>query len=82
VIVVEVLSPSTRKFDETIKRDGYFSLPSVNHYLIVDPDGPPIIHHSRQPDGTILKSEVREGTITLAPPGFEVPVAELLAVEI
>jgi Uma2 family endonuclease len=31
VIVVEVASPSTRKFDETVKRDGYFSLRSVHH---------------------------------------------------
>ena len=55
VIVVEVLSPSTRKFDETVKKDDYFSLPSVHHYLIVDPEGPPIVHHRRQPDGTILR---------------------------
>ena len=37
-----------------MKLDGYFSLPSVHHYLIVDPEGPPVVHHSRQPDGTIL----------------------------
>jgi Uma2 family endonuclease len=79
VIVVEVASPSTRRFDATVKRDGYFSLASVHHYLIVDPGGPPIIHHSRQPDGTILKSEVHEGTLTLSPPGIEVGVAELFA---
>ena len=77
VILVEVASPSTRKYDGTVKRDGYFSLASVHHYLIVDPEGPPVIHHSRQPDGTILKSEVHEGTLTLSPPGIEVGVAEL-----
>jgi Uma2 family endonuclease len=81
LILVEVLSPSTRRFDETVKRDGYFSLPSVHHYLIVDPEGP-IVHYNRQPDGTILKSEVHEGTLTLSPPGIEVGAAELLAVEI
>ncbi len=81
VIVVEVASPSTRKFDGTVKLTGYFSLPSVHHYLIVDPDGPPVIHHRRQPDGTILKSIVHEGTLTLSPPGIEVGVAELFAAE-
>jgi Uma2 family endonuclease len=79
VILVEVASPSTRKFDKTAKHDGYFSLPSVQHYLIVDPDGPPVIHHSRQADGTILRGEMHEGTLTLSPPGIEVGVAELLA---
>ena len=51
VIVVEVASPSTRKVDASLKLTGYFSLPSVQHYLIVDPDGPPVIHHRRQGDG-------------------------------
>src|SRR5688572_5608401 len=82
VILVEVASPSTRKLDNTVKRDGYFSLTSVHHYLIVDPEGPPIIHHSRRPDGKILKSEMHEGTLALSPPGIEVGVAELLAVEL
>jgi Uma2 family endonuclease len=82
VILVEVLSPSTRKFDETVKKDGYFSLPSVHHYLVVDPAGPPIVHHSRQPDRSILRSEVHEGSLALSPPGIEVAVAELLAVHL
>jgi Uma2 family endonuclease len=81
VILVEVISRSTRRFDATVKRDGYFSLPSVCHYLIVDPKGPPIIHHSPQPDGTILKSEMHEGTLALSPPGIEVGMAEMFAVE-
>src|SRR5262249_7048323 len=48
IIVVEVASPSTRKIDASLKLNGYFSLPSVQHYLIVDPDGPPLLHHRRQ----------------------------------
>jgi Uma2 family endonuclease len=79
VILVEMASPSTRKFDDTVKRNGYFSLPSVHHYLIVDPEGPPVIHHSRQADGTIQRSLVRNGTLTLSPPGIELGVAEMFA---
>jgi Uma2 family endonuclease len=41
IIVVEVASPSTRKIDASLKLSGYFSLPSVQHYLIVDPDDRP-----------------------------------------
>ena len=79
VILIEVTSPATREMDSFVKRDGYFSLPSAHHYLIVDPDGPPVIHHRRQPDGTILRSVLHEGALTLSPPGFEVAVAELFA---
>jgi Uma2 family endonuclease len=79
LIVAEVLSPSPRKFDESVKLNGYFSLSSVHHYLIVDPEGPPVIHHCRQPDGTILRSVVHQGTLTLSPPGIELIVAELFA---
>jgi Uma2 family endonuclease len=77
VVVVEVASPSTRRIDASLKLTGYFGLPSVQHYLIVDPDGPPVVHHRRQPDGTILTSIVRDGTLTLAPPGIDIAVAEL-----
>jgi Uma2 family endonuclease len=79
VILVEVASPSTRRFDETVKLTDYFSLASLHHYLIVDPDGPPVIHH-RRADGTILRSLVHEGTLPLSPPGIEVGVAEMFAV--
>lgn len=78
VILVEVASPSTRKFDASVKLKDYFSLPCLHHYLIVDPEGPPVIHHRRQ-DSQILPSIVHEGMLTLAPPGIELGVAELLA---
>ena len=79
VVVVEVASPSTRKIDASLKLNGYFSLPSVHHYLIIDPDGPPVIHHRRHGDGTILTTIVHDGVLTLAPPGIEVAVAEIFA---
>ncbi len=37
VVVVEVLSPSTRGIDTTVKLAGYFLVPSLKHYLIVEP---------------------------------------------
>jgi Uma2 family endonuclease len=80
VIVAEVASPSTRKFDDTVKLAGYFSVPSMHHYLIVDPEGPPVTHYRRQSDGTPLRSVVHEGILTLSPPGLDVGVAELFAV--
>jgi Uma2 family endonuclease len=79
VIVVEVASPSTRKIDASLKLKGYFSLPSVHHYLIVDPDGPPLIHHRRQGENSIQTSIVHDGTLQLDPPGLEIAVAEIFA---
>lgn len=79
VIGVEVASPSTRKIDASLKLIGYFALPSVQHYLIVDPDGPPVLHHRRQADGTILTAIAHDGTLRLDPPGLELVVTEIFA---
>ncbi len=81
VILAEVASPSTRKFGDTVKRDDPFSVASVHHYLLVDPDGPPVVHYSRRAAGTPRREEVHAGTLTLAPPGIELAVAELFAME-
>jgi Uma2 family endonuclease len=74
VIVVEVLSPSTAADDHGVKLDGYFSLPSIHHYLIVDPDRRVMIHHKRGTDA-IETRILREGPLRLDPPGLEAEVA-------
>jgi len=81
VIVVEVLSPSTAADDHGIKLDGYFSLPSVAHYLILDADRRVMIHHRRGHAGAIETRVLREGVVVLDPPGFEAKVAEFFAIE-
>src|SRR5687768_14973504 len=63
IIVVEVLSPSTRRIDASAKLAGYFRLPSVMHYLIVDPTQPLILHHARGHGDAFLTHVVRDGTI-------------------
>lgn len=77
VIVVEVLSPSTRHVDLSAKLADYFRLPSIAHYLIVDPEKPRVIHHARATGDTILTRIVSEGTIRLDPPGFEFAMADI-----
>lgn len=76
VIIIEILSPSTGRMDRRRKLADYFRLPSVEHYLIVDPDEVLVIHHQRQ-GADILTRLLREGAIRLDPPGMEVPVAEI-----
>jgi len=81
VVVVEVLSPSTAADDHGIKLDGYFSLPSVAHYLILDADRRVMIHHRRAHAGAIETRVLREGKVILDPPGFDAQVAEFFAIE-
>lgn len=81
VIVVEVLSPSTQHIDMSRKLAGYFRLPSVAHYLIVDPTQPSIVHHARGTGETILTRVMTEGQIVLDPPGLEISVEEIYAAD-
>jgi Uma2 family endonuclease len=77
VIVVEVLSPSTRRIDVSTKLVDYFRLSSVMHYLIVDLRGPVIVHHARSTGDAILTRIIRDGVIALDPPGLELAVADI-----
>src|SRR5271165_6807356 len=81
VVVVEVLSPSTRHIDLSAKLAGYFRLPSIAHYLIVDPEKPRIVHHARAAGDIILTRIASEGIIKLDPPGIEFAVAEIYSSE-
>ena len=74
-----MLSPSTRRIDASAKLAGYFRLPSVMHYLIVDPDKPLVLHHARGSGETILTRVVAQGTIELDPPGLSVALADFYA---
>ena len=76
-LVIEVLSPSTRRVDALAKLAGYFRVRSVAHYLIIDPAKPLVGHHARGAGEAILTRVVTQGTIMLAPPGLEVAVADI-----
>jgi len=77
IVVVEVLSPSTAAIDHGRKLSGYFSLPSVEHYLILDPDRRVVIHHKRGSGDAIETRVLSEGVAKLDPPGFDVAIEAL-----
>jgi Uma2 family endonuclease len=77
IVVVEVLSPSTKRLDLGVKLAGYFRLPSLEHYLIIDPNQPSVIHHSRGTGDTILTRIVTDGSIILDPPGLELSLRDI-----
>ncbi len=77
VIVVEILSPSTRSIDSGEKLTGYFRVTSVRHYLVVDAVKRLIIHH-RRGDGDLIETRiVAEGMLRLDPPGLDLDLAGL-----
>ena len=72
VIVVEVLSPSTGYNDLGLKVEGYFRVPSIQHYLIVDPEVRRIVHHRRGAGDALETRIIATGPVRLDPPGMEI----------
>lgn len=80
LVVVEVLSPSTRQGDLTRKMVAYFRVPSVKHYLIFWAERPQVIHHRRRDDNEAIDTRVlTAGEIRLDPPGVSITVEEVYA---
>jgi Uma2 family endonuclease len=79
IVLVEVLSPTTEKRDRGVKLQGYFSLPSLFHYLIIDPDHARLVHHKRGPADAVESRIVTGSRIQLDPPGLDVDLTEVLA---
>jgi Uma2 family endonuclease len=79
LILVEVMSPSSVERDTVDKLADYFTLPTVQHYLIVKPLDGEIIHHQHKGD-TITTLILRDGTLLLDPPGIELDVSRVLKV--
>ena len=74
IIVVEVVSPSSGRRDRVHKRQDYFALASVQHYLVVDPEARTMLHFHRgnwQGNGTELGET---DTAHLEPPGLTLPI--------
>jgi Uma2 family endonuclease len=78
LIVVEVTSPSSERDDTGEKLVEYFSVPSIQHYLIINPAKKVVTHHARSRSGDIATRIASTGEIDLSPPGMTVSVAELL----
>lgn len=77
VIVVEVLSPTTRARDAGAKLADYFRLASVRHYLLVQTERRSVIHHHRGDAGEIETRVVTAGAFGLDPPGLTLDLADI-----
>lgn len=76
---VEVLSSSSKTVDTTKKFEGYFRLPSMRHYLIVECEARAVVHHARNESGAIATVIVTEGEIELSALGARVSAGRFFA---
>lgn len=77
--VFEVLSASTRIFDQTKKLEEYKSVASLRHILLIDADSAEIIAYIRGEDGAWSSSTLAglDAVVDFADIGFSLPLAEI-----
>lgn len=81
LVLVEVLLPETELVDRGPKLQEYRAIPSLRHYLLVFQDRPLIEVYSRQDGGwSYTALDGLDASITLSPPGLELPLSEIYAV--
>ena len=76
--IFEVLSPSTRDRDRGDKFAYYRTIPSLRHYVLVEPDRREVDHYARQSGDTWLLATLRnDDALRLDPPGVDLPLGEI-----
>ena len=78
-VVIEVLSPSTERYDRTTKFRHYKQLPSVQEYVLVSQDEPLVERFTRAADGSWPQVEFvgLDATLALATVPAAVPLADV-----
>lgn len=79
VVIVEVLSESTRRIDLTEKRDAYLAIGTLKQLILIEPDEAHVIVYRRKATGGFEAEEHRglDAVIALPEIEAELPLAEL-----
>jgi Uma2 family endonuclease len=79
VVVVEVLSDSTRRADLSEKRDAYLAIPSLMVLICIEPDQPAAIVHRRGATGDFLREDYAglDSVVPLPEIGIDLVLAEV-----
>ena len=77
-VIVEVLSPTTERFDRGDKFTYYRSFPSIQHVVFLSQKALAVEHYSRQTDGTWRLTDLRPGD-ALALLGLSLRVEDIYA---
>jgi Uma2 family endonuclease len=75
-VIVEVISPASRRIDTNAKLSDYFRLTCVAHYLVVDCARRLVLHYCRN-GARIEVAVVTEGVVTMSPPGLSLAIADI-----
>jgi len=80
VVIVEVLSPETRRTDEGEKKDAYLTIPSLAAYLLVEQTSPSLVAFRRAEQGFVGQTyEGVDAVVPLAEIGAELRLEEVYA---
>ena len=76
-LLIEVLSPSTERYDRGMKFRRYQLIPSFAEYLLIAQDRPRIEHFLRRVDGSWAQTTIKDPAATLTLPmiGCTLPLA-------
>lgn len=79
--IVEVLSPTTEKYDRTTKFDHYLALASFEEYILIYPSEPRVESFLRQPDRSLnyLYFSGLDAIARIRCVQIEIPLAEIYA---
>lgn len=82
LVIIEVLSPTTEKYDRVKKFEHYRSIPSLREYVVVASDRQVVEHYSRQADAAhwlLTISQTPGETVRFPALGCSVEISEVYA---
>lgn len=77
VLLIEVLSDSTRRVDQREKLFAYRTIESLQEYVLVEPDSPEITVFRRSADWAGVKYAGEEAVAELTSAGFKLPLSRV-----
>ncbi len=78
IVIVEVLSKSTRGYDKDEKFAAYRTIPSFVEYILVEQDKPRVEQHTKVAEGWLMREySGLEATVSLDAIAFEISLTDL-----
>ena len=79
LVIIEVLSPTSKDYDKDGKFLAYQSIESFQEYLLVAQDSPHVTRYVRQPDNQWLRADLLglESVVELKSLGVTLPRSEI-----
>lgn len=83
LIVIELVSPPGGRVDTVLKMPWYFSISSVLHFFIIEPQLRFLVWHARETPHSIIQTHIlREGPMWLHPRGLLLDAGALIGPEL